>query len=196
MGWLIAVAILALFALLPVGLELRYDSMGPRVAFVIGPGRVQLYPRPKKEKTHSADKQKGMKSSSKKKTAGGSVSDFLPLMRLVLDFLADFRTRLIVDNLQLTLILADTDPCNLALNYGKGWAVLGNLMPLLDRVLIIKKRNLEVECDFTATKTTIIAGADLILRVWQLAVLVVTHAPGVIKEYSSIVNKRKGGVKT
>ena len=196
MGWLIAVAILALFAMLPVGLELRYDSMGPRAAFVVGPGRVQLYPRSKKEKTHSANKKNGMKSSGKKKTAGGSVGDFLPLLHLALDFLADFRTRLTVDNFQLTLILADTDPCDLALNYGKGWAVLGNLMPLLDRVLIIKKRNLEVECDFTAKKTTIIAGADLILRVWQLAVLVVAHGPGIIKEYSSIVNKRKGGVKT
>lgn len=197
MGWLIAFAVLVLLAIVPIGLRVRYDSNGPWAAFMIGPARVQLYPRPKKEKnSHSEKKQKAEKTSGKKKASGGSIGDFLPLVRLVLDFLADFRTRLAVDNLRLTLILGGTDPCDLALNYGKGWAALGNLMPLLERALVIKRRDLDVECDFTAEKTTVIAGADLTLRIWHLALLGITHGPGVIKEYFSIMNKRKGGVKT
>lgn len=196
MGWLIAVAVLTLFAILPIGVQVRYDSMGPWAAFMIGPAKVQLYPKSKNvNKPRFEDKQKGKESSGKKKASGGSIGDFLPLVRLVLDFLTDFRTRLAVDHLRLTLILADSDPCDLALNYGKGWAVLGNLMPLLERVLMIKKRDIEVECDFTADKTTVVAGADLTLRVWQLAILAFTHGPGVIKEYFNIMNKRKGGVK-
>ena len=197
MGWLIAFAVLAFLAIVPIGLRVRYDSNGPWAAFMIGPVRAQLYPRTKKEKSvHSEKKQKADKTSGKKKASGGSIGDFLPLVRLVLDILADFRTHLVVDHLRLTLILADSDPCDLALNYGKGWAALGNLMPLLERALVIKRRDLEVECDFTAEKTTVIAGADLTLRVWQLAFLAFTHGPGVIKEYFNIMNKRKGGVKT
>lgn len=197
MGWLIAVAAVLMLAIIPIGVQACYDSGGPRAAFMIGPVRVQLYPKAtKKVKSRSNDKQNGKSSSGKKKTSGGSISDFLPLVRLVLDFLSDFRTRLTVDNLRLTLILADADPCDLALNYGKGWAVLGNLMPLLEQVLNIKKRDVEVECDFTADKTTVVAGVDLTLRVWQLAVLALTHGPGVIKSYFNIMNKRKGGVKT
>lgn len=197
MGWLFAFVIVFLLAVMPIGLRVRYDSYGPRAAFMIGPLKIKLYPRPEREKkTHSGKKQKDRKASGNEKSRGGSISDFFPLVRLVLEFLKDFRKRLTVDNLQLTLILGGTDPCDLALNYGKGWAVLGNMMPLLDHALVIKKRNLEVECDFTSERTTVIAAADLTLRIWHLAVLGVTHGPGVIKEYFSIMNKRKGGVKT
>lgn len=197
MGWLIAFVVLLLVAVMPVGLRVNYDSRGPLAALVVGPFKAQLYPRPKKDKTkRSQKKQTSQKASDKTKTAGGSVGDFLPLVRLVLDFLKDFRTRLTVDNLRIILILGDTDPCDLALNYGKGWAALGNLMPLLESALVIKKRDLEVACDFTAEKTTVIAGADLTLHIWQLVVLGVTHGPGIIKEYFSIMNKRKGGVNT
>lgn len=196
MGWLIVFCIIVLLALMPLGLRVSYDGGGPWAAFMIGPVRIQLYPRPKKQKASTPPKKQKTDKASAKKKSGGSIGDFLPLMRLVLDFLKDFRTKLTIDHLSLVLILGGGDPCDLALNYGKGWAVLGNLMPLLEQCFIIKKRDLEVECDFTAEKTTVIAGADLTLRLWQLITLAVTHGPRVIKQYFSIMNKRKGGVNT
>jgi hypothetical protein len=195
MGWLIVLGVLIVLGLMPIGLRVRYDALGPFAAFVIGPVNIRLYPLPPKRK-NVKNKQVAAKSTPKKKSSGGSISDFLPLLKLVLDFLEGFRKRLRINHLRLKLILGGGDPCDLALNYGKGWAVLGNLMPLLERVFVIKKRDLEVECDFTADRTTVIAGADITIRLWHLLVLAITHGPKVLKEYFSVMKIRKGGANT
>ena len=119
--------------------------------------------------------------------------DFLPLVQLVLDFLGDFRRKLRVNRLEMKLIMAGGDPCDLAVNYGKAWAALGNLMPLLERAFVIKKRNLEVECDFTESKTLVIARLDLTITIGRILSLVVLYAIRALFEFIKITNKRKGG---
>ena len=73
------------------------------------------------------------------------VTDFLPLVKVVLQFLDGFRRKLRVNVLELKVVLAADDPCDLAVNYGRAWAAVGNLMPSLERVFVIQKRNIEVE---------------------------------------------------
>ena len=55
MGWLIALAVVAGLAILPLGISARYDVNGSLVQFLIGPIRIQIYPRKNKLKT--AEKQ-------------------------------------------------------------------------------------------------------------------------------------------
>ena len=78
------------------------------------------------------------KEKKPKAEKGGSLLDFLPLVKIALDFLGDFRRKLRLDNLYLRLILAGSDPCDLAVNYGRAWAALGNLMPQLEKWFVIK----------------------------------------------------------
>ena len=66
------------------------------------------------------------------------------------------------------LILASSDPCDLAVNYGRVWTALGNLMPQLDRLFVIKKRDVEALCDFTASETTVIARVDITITLSRL----------------------------
>lgn len=131
-----------------------------------------------------------------RKPSGGSWTDFLPLVKVGLNFLGDFRRKLRVDVLNLKLIMAGGDPCNLAINYGRTWAAVGNLMPQLERFLIIKKRNVEVECDFTASETLVDARLDISITLGRLLALVVCYAIRVLKEYLAIQKKRKGGATT
>ena len=194
-GLLVTFVVVVLVALMPLGLRVRYDAYGPFAAALIGPFKLCLYPRQPKEKRPKVQKEKTGKSAAKKEK-GGSVSDFLPILRMIIDFLEGFRTKLTINDLRLVLILGGGDPCDLALNYGKGWAALGSIMPLLERFFMIKKRNLEVQCDFTADKTIIIAGADLTIRLWQLIMLLSTHGLKIVKEYLRIMKIRKGGAKT
>ena len=56
MGWLITLGILILLAILPLGVSVRYDAMGPLVRLIVGPGKITLYPRPKKEKKPKKEK--------------------------------------------------------------------------------------------------------------------------------------------
>ena len=206
MGWLIALGILVLLAITPVGVHARYNSDGILLRAIVGPVKITLLPRKKKEKmrecTEKPVKPKKEKVPKQKKKPdkpadnqekGGSVTDFLPLLQLVFDFLGEFRRKLRVNRLELKLVLAGGDPCNLAVNYGKAWAAVGNLMPQLERFFVIRKRDVEVECDFTAGQTLIIARLDLTITIGRLLSMAVRYGIRAVREYLKIINKRKGG---
>ena len=206
MGWLITLAVLILIGFLPVGVRIRYNSEGARVLLILGPVKITLVPAKKKEKKPQKEKKKAQVPKEgrlptdpppapreKKKESGGPVTDFLPLVKVALNLVGEFITRLRFDNLELKLIMAGDDKCALATNYGRAWAALGNLLPLLDNVLNIKKRNLEIECDFVAAQTTVIAAADITITIGRILNLLVRYGWRAVKEFIILKNKRKGG---
>lgn len=207
MGWLIALGILALIAILPVGASVEYDADGFRAAVLAGILRIPVFPIKKKEKKNKDKKKEKKKTTAKqskkktgnkteeKKKKGGSLLDFLPVLDRILDFLSAFRRKLRITQLELILILGGGDPCDLAINYGRGWAALGNLMPLLDSVFAIKKRKLEVECDFLADNTTVIVRMDISITIGRILSLPVVWGLPIVWEFLKIINKRKGGAK-
>ena len=203
MGRLIGLGIVVLLAVLPLGVRIRYDCDGIAVMVLAGPVRILVFPRPKKEKKKKEkpkpEKKKtapSEKEPPKKEKAGGSLTDFLPLVKLALELLNCFRRKLRVDNLRLKLVLAGDDPCDLAVNYVRAWAALGNLLPRLERVLVIRKRDLNVECDFTADSTVVTAGLDITITLGRLIALAVVYGLRGLKEFLSISKKRKGGAVT
>jgi len=212
MGWLITFGILFLLAVLPLGVRVNYDSDGPLVKVILGPIRLTVFPLPKKEKKKQKPAKKQEKKEEKKqeenlpkppqppkpekpkeKKKGGSLTDFIPFVKLALNFLGDFRRKLRLDNLYLRLVLASSDPCDLAVNYGKTWAAVGNLLPVLEQVFVIKKRDVEVECDFTSSETLVIARLDLTITLGRLLSLVFGYAIRALIEFLKISKKRKGG---
>ena len=214
MGWLIALGVLFLLATLPLGVSAKYDSGGPLVKIIAGPIRFTLFPRPKKEKKKQTKKEKTSEKQEKQEEnppkppqppkeekpkaepgekKGGSWKDFLPLVKVALDFLGDFRRKLRLNNLELKLILAGGDPCDLAVNYGRAWTAVGNLLPVLERLFVIKKRNVEVECDFSASETLVIARVDISITLGRLLTLAARYGVRALKEFMAIKNKRKGG---
>lgn len=202
MGWLITLGILVLLAVLPLGIHIRYDEDGVLGKLIAGPIRILLFPRPKKEKKEKPKKKPKPKKKKKpasatakpkEKKKGGPITDFLPLVDVALGFLNGFRKKLRVDCLELKIVMAGGDPCDLAVNYGKAWAALGNLQPLLERVLVIKKRNIELECDFVAASTLVTARVDITMTLGRLLALVAVAAFRAVKEFLKIMKKRKGG---
>ena len=204
MGWLITLLVLLLLAVLPLGGKFRYNSDGFWAYLVIGPLRVLLYPgQRKKEKNEKKPKKTADKKTSSAKNdqkaenkSGGSLIDFLPLVKTVLTFLNSFRKKLRVDSLELNLILAGGDPCDLAVNYGKAWAALGNLMPHVERFLLIKKRDINIACDFSASQTLVFADMQITITLGRLLYLAVWYGICLIIDYMKIMNKRKGGKKS
>ena len=217
MGWLIALGIVVLLAILPLGASVKYDADGPLVKLIAGPVKITLFPRPKKPKKEKKPKEAkkspekkenpapaapkepvkeqptAVQEKSEKMKSGGPVTDFLPLLKVALDLLNDFRRRLRVNRLEVKLVMAGGDPCDLAMNYGKAWAAIGNLMPRLEKVLVIKKRDIDVECDFVASETTIYARLDLTITLGRILAVAVVYGVRAIVELLKIKNKRKGG---
>ncbi len=203
-GWLIALGILFLLAILPLGVVVKYNAEGPQVRIIAGLLRFTVFPAKKKENKPKKEKPKKDKKPQKQKTSpsateekkqekGGSVLDFMPLARLVLEFLTDFRQKLRLNRLDLKVIMAGGDPADLAVNYGRAWAGIGNLFPLLERVFVIKKRNIAVECDFTAEETTVIARLDITITLGRLFSLGVRYGIRGLRILMKIMKTRKGG---
>ncbi len=205
MGWLITLGILILLAILPLGARIRYNSEGVLIKVIAGPVKFQVVPAKKKD----PDKQKKEKKKpeKKKKTAakakgtpkekpkekGGSITDFIPLVKIVLQLLDGLRRKIRINHLYLRYIMAGDDPCDLAVNYGKTWAALGNLWPQLERCFVIRKRDVEVECDFEASETVIIARADITITLGRLLGLLVYHGVRALIAFIKMKNLRKGG---
>ena len=201
MGWLIALGILILLAILPLGVHVLYNAEGIRVALMIGPFKLKLIPAKHKKEKKEKEKETEEKPEEDKKTAagkektGGSFLDFLPLVKTCIEFLGAFRRKLRIKRLEMKLTMASSDPCDLAVNYGKAWAALGNLMPLLDQAFVIKKRDLEVQCDFTASETVVYARADITITLGRLLAVVVKYAIRLLRQYLKIQKSRKDGTK-
>jgi hypothetical protein len=211
MGWLITLGILALLAGMPLGVSVCYDSAGVLVKVIAGFLRIQVVPS--KSKSGEKDqKEKHTKSSAtEKKTVkqtkappketaeespvkkGGSAMDFMPLVQLALEFLGSFTRKLRVNRMELRIVLAGDDPCDLAVNYGKAWTALGNLWPRLEEVFVIRKRDVEVQCDFEGTQTLVTARVDISITLGRLLSLLVCYGVRALRQYMKITDKRKGG---
>lgn len=199
MGWLIALGVLTLLAIMPIGVSFRYDGDGPLVRVLFGAFGVTVYPSGKTKSKKEASEKPSKDNTSSMKTAktpekkGGKIQDFMPLVRTALDFLGDFRRKIRVRRLALNVILAGGDPCDLGVNYGRAWAALGNLWPQLEGLFVIKKRNVEIQCDFEASQTLVTACLEVTITLGRLLALVVIYGLRGIKEFMKLQKLRKGG---
>ena len=195
MGWLIALGIIVLLAIMPLVLTIRYDAEGFRLLLYIGPVRLQLIPAQKKkeEKQQKTESKQKTKPKTDKPKEGGSLGDFMPLLPIILDFLEDFGQKLRVKLLHLKLVLAGGDPCDLAINYGRTWGAVHGLMPQLERFLVIQKKDIQVQCDFEAEKTLVTVGVDISITLGRLIHLLIRYGIPGFREYNKIDTLRKGG---
>lgn len=205
MGWIITLIILFLLAILPLGAKVLYNSQGFFLDVIAGPLRIPILPgKPKdptkkKEKPKKSQKKPEAKPAAKaadkpkEKKKGGSVTDFLPLVKTALDLLNALRKKLRINHLELNLILSGGDPCDLGINYGRANAAMGNLLPQLEKVFVIKKRDIQIQCDFEASETTIYARADITITLGWLLAILVYYGIRAVRQFFNIKNKRKGG---
>jgi hypothetical protein len=217
MGWWIALGILVGILILPLGVSVFYDAAGVRVRVIAGFLRFTVFPMKKKEKKPEKEKapeqkkeevkqKKSEKSSPKtekappvkkkeqpkKEAPGGSLLDFLPLAKLALKMVGElFGKTLHIDVLYVKLTMAGGDPCDLAVNYGKAWAALGNLWPKIDDLLTIKKRDIQIQCDFEGEETVVNARVDLTITLARVLGLLIGYGARMAWGFLKILNKRK-----
>lgn len=199
MGWCITLGVLILLAILPVGVGFSYDTDGPVLRVLAGPLGFTVFPSKKSKekikKEKPSKKTKSTQPASKKAPVkkGGNIQDFMPLVRTALDFLGDFRRKLRVRRLELNVILGGGDPCDLATNYGRAWTALGNLWPKLEQIFVIKKRDVEIQCDFEASETLVTACVEITITIGRLLALAVVYGIRAIKEFMKLQKIQKGG---
>ena len=262
MGWLIALVVILLLLSVPLGLHGRYDGKTARLQALIGPVRIDLYPRPKKDPDGQTQKeppaaqtkappeparrdtepqtterearpaetasgteeqipedaapkrqdasgldgtgagedamespQGPAEDAAPQKEAGGW-QEYLPLIHTGLDLLRAFRRKLVLRRLECRVVLAGPDPCDLAVNYGRLCAAVAGLMPQIERLFTIRKKDIQIQCDYNATQTRVFFQADLVISVGKLLLLALVYGIRGLREYWTILNNRKGGAVT
>ena len=169
-------AILVIITLMRVGVFVIWDG-SLTLKLILGPIRLSLSSDSKKsEDVSSAEKktkkQRASKSENKQKSPWPRVlfSNWHELLELVGRVLR----MPLLDPLVLKVTFGGEDPASGALNYGRAWALVGALMPILERNFTIGRRDINVQLDQKASEISVYAKAALTARVGQCIRLAVS----------------------
>jgi hypothetical protein len=169
------IALLLLVLLLPVGVRIRYNQEGVKLWYVIGPVRLLHKAKEDKKKTKKKDdglnirKMLGMSDHE----ADSVWEKFRTDLQLIFSLFGYLRPKIKIQYLELKLNLAGGSPGTLAMAYGGAWAAIGGFLPVLEEAFILKKRDLDVTCDFNGDATTLEAKLNLTIGLGRLLICLI-----------------------
>lgn len=195
---LLIVGILFLIGCIPVGASVLYQDAVLTVLAKIGPIQLQLLPKkekkqkkPKKaKKTKKSGKKDEAAQPEKKKGLPFGAGTLLELLELLCRTLGDLRRKLRVNTLRLHVVYGGDDPAKAAIDYGRSWALIGALTPYLDRLFVIKKRDIRPVLDYNTDKMKIDAHLTITITIGRVLALALRAGVGFLK----IMNERKKAV--
>jgi hypothetical protein len=140
--------ILVLFLLLRIGALVRYDADGLRAFVKIGPVQLDLFQMveksKRKKKVPAAQNVVGQRKR-------GTPADLKAALSDVQGLLQAFVPRIRFDQLSIHYVVAGAgDPCAAALRFGSASAFFGTVLPVLENISSVRKRDLRTSADFTA----------------------------------------------
>ena len=201
MTLLVIFAVLVLIDCIPVGVDARYSADSAFLTAKLGPFRLQLLPqKPKKKPKKRKPQQKQPKKTPAKvepkekkpnPLLSGGVDGLMQLLDLAFDTLGDLRRKLRVNELTLYVLIGGADdPAKAAMGYGRAWATIGAITPSLERLFVIKKRDIRPALDYTISNTQI--DAHLVTTITIGRSLALALRAGI--RFLKILNERKKAV--
>ena len=121
----------------------------------------------------------------------GGVDGLMQLLDLAFDTLGDLRRKLRVNELTLRVHIGGADdPAKAAMGYGRAWAAIGVITPALERLFVIKKRDIQPALDYTISNTQV--DAHLVTTITIGRSLALALRAGI--RFLKILNERKKAV--
>ena len=193
---LLVLAVLDLIGCILIGVDAGFDGE-LRLSLKIGFIRVNLLPskpkKPKKRKKQPAARKPAKKPTSilpKKPLFSGDPAELRALLGLAVQTLGDLRRKLRVEVLTLFVYFGGgDDPAKSAIQYGRAWAILGGITPLLDQLFVIQKRQIEPRFRPNEQKMRVEGRLVLTLTIGRALALALRAGFGFLKIVS---NKKKG----
>lgn len=174
----IIIAVVTLFLILPVGIDLLYSGGKTVLKAKLGPFRIALIPekrgkpKPKKkttEKPATKKKQAGHAMQAKQKALPKlRLRDIMELARIALRALAAIRKNLSIDLLRLYICCGAEDPYDAVMRYGYLNAGLGALAPPFHAVCKVREEDVQTFVDFAGGKTELEAHLIVSLQIWEI----------------------------
>lgn len=200
MSWwmivLLVLAVLDFIGCILVGVDVGFDGE-LRLAIKIGFIRVRILPsnpkKPKKQKKEQpAAKKPAQKPAAapKKPLFSGDPKELRALLQLGVQTLGDLRRKLRVEVLTLFVYFGGgDDPAKNAIAYGRAWAVIGSITPLLDQLFVIQKRRIEPRFAPQEDKLRVEGRIVLTITIGRALALGIRAGLGFLRIVS---NKKKG----
>ena len=154
---MIALVIIILILLLPVGVDASSDFKGYALKLTLGPFRIAI---PESDMKLTFD-------------------DIMLLLKIIWDDLKRFGDHLNVELVRFRWTAAADDPYNAVLQYGRINSILGMLSVPLHQFLFVRKEDVRTEIDFSATKPHGEIQLVLTMQIWELLMVgICTKFPG------------------
>lgn len=191
-GWIILgilALVLAAVVLTPVRVRVTYDGAEITARVRYGPLKLQLYPRPakekkkeeakpKKEKKKKPEKEKKPKAKINREQIFYSLEKLPPVLGKALKRVG---RRVILTPVQVYLLIAGTDPADTAQLYGRLAAALSNGLPVLQRTVRIREQDIRLYPDFAAERMQCAADVGVCIRPWDVLVIGVCAGASLLK---------------
>ena len=178
----VVLVILVLIALIPAGVRLQYDDGALRVQVAAWRLHIQVYPRqvdevkaakkmarqrrkqankkpskPKKEKPAKKDKPQG-----EKKLTPETIQS---LVKMGLDLVGQLPKKLLIQDLIVHVVFGGRNAAEIAVGYGKAWAVIGAVTPVLENAFRIRNRDIQAILDPDRERMGVYLMLDIRMRV-------------------------------
>lgn len=150
-----------------------------QVTLQIGWKKITILPRPEKAKNTTKNKTEKKKVNAKKepekkkfKPTFQDIRSGIPaLFESLKKGLRKTRRHLVVDPMDLSLILGDSDPSKVAQMYGWVDMAIWTMMPQLEQLLRMPDPHIHLDVDYNAPTTKIEGRVGIKLRIGHLAII-------------------------
>ncbi len=191
---------LLLIMLLRVGVILTFAGGQLCLKATIGFAKITVIPRknkPKKPKKQKPEVTEEKQAEKAKTPVMELVKRFVPP---ALDALGRFRRKVLVNRLTVYYTVASTNPVTTAMTYGRVTAIVGSALPVLDRVLNIRDKDVVTAFSFERAEPEIYVDVKVTIAIWQIlyvatAMLPALKTAGTDKDGSGQKNNNYGKVR-
>jgi hypothetical protein len=162
--------------------------------------KIRLLPaKPKKPKAAKPKKQKKAPKKPKteepkaeKPSIGGTIEAAKPLVRVAVDALRRFRHMLLFRDLTVHVTFGASNAADAAIGYGRAWAAIGCLTPMIDNVFHVRRRDYQAFVDYEKQELQVLLHAHLTVFLWQILSFAVVYGVRGLKAFVSFNQKRQG----
>ncbi|MCL2662429.1 MAG: DUF2953 domain-containing protein [Oscillospiraceae bacterium] len=162
----ITISVFVIIALLRFGVIAEYSEDGFKLWAKVGFFKFELLRDDKEKKPKK--KKKPKKERNLKEMMPGSLSEFMDMLKTVLNALGRLKRRLLIKQLTLYYTSAGEDPAATALIFGAANAVFGVIVPKIRNNFRIRRLDLRSWFDFCGVEQKIYAKIIISIAVWEV----------------------------
>lgn len=173
---LIVAAVLTLIAWIKCSIQILYDEekllvelrcLGIRYCLVGGKKK----PPKKKKKKCSKESLQPKQPVAQQPEKKINFRPYLPYWREILELIGRILTAPTIDLLRFEAEAGGKDAADCAMDYGRLWAAAGTVLPVVETIFQVEKREISILCNYEKSSVEICAEVRLSLRIYEILAL-------------------------